>query len=58
VASIQKVNEFMGTQRDADLVQKIAEATNFENMKKGKLVNTKVNDELRKQVLAALHLLL
>ncbi|XP_067947917.1 sulfotransferase 1C2-like [Watersipora subatra] len=36
VGIIQKVNEFMGTDRSPELVQQIADATNFSKMKKGK----------------------
>ena len=33
---IQKVNEFMGLGRSQELVEKIAQATNFASMKEGK----------------------
>ncbi|KAF6022731.1 SULT1B1 [Bugula neritina] len=39
VANIQKVNEFMGTQRSPELVKEIASATTFSKMKKGKPLN-------------------
>ncbi|XP_067946544.1 sulfotransferase 1B1-like [Watersipora subatra] len=50
-ATIQKVNEFMGTNRSPELVQQIAEATDFTRMKQAK-VETKTTDSVKK-VLAA-----
>ena len=36
MATIQKVNEFMGTDRSPELIQQIAEATSFSKMKEAK----------------------
>ena len=36
VATIKKVNEFMGTNRSSELIQQIADATSFSKMKEGK----------------------
>jgi len=36
VSSIHRVNEFMGTERTAELVENIASATQFDEMKKAK----------------------
>ncbi|XP_067947045.1 sulfotransferase 1C2-like [Watersipora subatra] len=38
LATIQKLNEFMETNRSIDLIQQIAEATSFDKMKEGKLL--------------------
>jgi len=40
----------MGTQRSPELVEKIASATTFDNMKEGKAVKTEINPKLREQV--------
>ena len=36
MATIQKVNEFMGTDRGPELIQQIADATSFSKMKEAK----------------------
>lgn len=40
VEVIQQVNEFIGTNRSPELVQNIAEATNFASMREGKKDST------------------
>ena len=36
VPTIQKINEFMGTQRSPELIQQVADVTSFSKMKEGK----------------------
>ena len=36
VASVEKVNDFMGTKRSPELIQQIADAIQFDKMKSGK----------------------
>ncbi|KAF6019942.1 hypothetical protein EB796_021762 [Bugula neritina] len=43
VENIQKINEFMGTQRSPELIQQIADATSFNNMKAAKISQKKQN---------------
>jgi len=50
VENIQKINEFMGTQRSPELIQQIADATSFNNMKAAKISQKKQNAVLSESV--------
>ncbi|XP_067945783.1 sulfotransferase 1E1-like [Watersipora subatra] len=52
-ATIQKINEFMGTNRSPELVQQIAEATDFKRMKQAK-VEAKPSESVTKMLAANL----
>jgi len=48
VSSIHRVNEFMGTERSAELVENMASATHFDKMKEKKF--SEPRPELKQQV--------
>jgi len=49
VQNIQKLNEFMGTQRNADLIQQISDAIKFQNMKTSKGTTSSASDNVAVQ---------
>ena len=49
MATIQKVNEFLGTGRSPELIQQIADVTTFSKMKEGKMESME-SETIRQQV--------
>jgi len=49
VQNIEKLNDFMGTQRNADLIQRISNAIKFQNMKTSKGTTSSASDNVAVQ---------